>query len=194
MVPRVVDHDERRMELTRAAMALVRDEGLAALSVRGLAAASGWSPGAVRHYLPTHQSMVDAVVEGVRSGFEARLLAVAPQPDPLEHARALLRAALPLDDESRELSRVWFAFLGSRAHLADGAGLIAYDELAGLLQDMFAGFQRAERLRSTTPRGAAVTLQATLDGLTIHLLMERVDADEAIAALDRALDQLVDRP
>lgn len=189
-MPRVVDHAQRRTDLVRAAVELVRDRGVGALSVRNLAAASGWSAGAVRHYFPSQQELIEAVVRYVRDGFEARLLAVAPDPDPLGHARALLRAGLPLDDESRVLSQVWFAFLAAEAHRPGGAGELVYDELAAALEGMFVLLPR-ERLAVATPRQAALTLQAALDGLTVHLLLGRVTPAEATEAIDHVLAGLV---
>ena len=42
-MPKIVDHEQRRTELAQAAVELVRSQGVAALSVRNLAQASGWS-------------------------------------------------------------------------------------------------------------------------------------------------------
>lgn len=190
-MPRIVDHDQRRAELARAAMRLVRERGVGALSVRNLAQESGWSAGAVRHYLPAHRDIIELVAGRVRSGFEQRLMAVPVQQDPAAHLRGLLGAALPLDAESRELSQVWFAFMGSEVHDAQGVGALVYDELAALLTDYFTGCQERGFLRVSSARQATVALQAAFDGLTVHLLLGRVDGDEAMAALDHLLAQLL---
>ncbi|GAA1395137.1 TetR/AcrR family transcriptional regulator [Luteococcus peritonei] len=193
-MPKIVDHEQRRAELAQAAVELVRSQGVAALSVRNLAQASGWSAGAVRHYLPTHRDIVALVSEHVRAGFERRLAAVEAPGDPAAQLLSLLRAVLPLDDQSRELSQVWLAFLGAEVHQEQGAGAMVYDELAGLFTDFFTACQREGQLVGESPRQAAATLQAQLDGLTVHLLLGRVDHDQALAALDAVVGCLVRRP
>ncbi|MEL4359273.1 MULTISPECIES: TetR/AcrR family transcriptional regulator [unclassified Luteococcus] len=193
-MPRVVDHDQRRAELASAAMELVRQQGVAALSVRNLAAASGWSSGAVRHYLPTHRAMVELVCEHVATGFERRLRAVPPQEDPVVQLRELIRAGLPLDEESRALSQVWFAFLGAEVHEEQGARAMVYGELAELFVGYFTRVQQAGFLLAGDPRAAAVATQAQLDGLTVHLLLGGIDEAQAMEALDLLLLRLVAAP
>ena len=193
-MPKIVDHEQRRTELAQAAVELVRSQGVAALSVRNLAQASGWSAGAVRHYLPTHRDIVALVSEHVRAGFERRLTAVEPSGDPSDQLLALLRAVLPLDDDARELSQVWFAFLGAEVHQEQGAGAMVYDELAGLFTDFFAACQRDGQLLVDSPQQAAITLQAQLDGLTVHLLLGRITREQALAALGAVTGCVVRRP
>lgn len=190
-MPRIVDHEQRRAELAQAGVTLVRNQGVAALSVRNLAAESGWSAGAVRHYLPTHADIIGLVAAHVAKGFEARLRAVPQMDDPVDQLRALLQAALPLDQESRELSQVWFAFLGAEMHQEHGAGALVYDELAALFTRLFSSHQAAGMLRVDDPRQAAATLQAQLDGLTVHLLLGRRTGEQALAALDVVLQALL---
>lgn len=190
-MPRIVDHDQRRAELGRAAMHLVCSEGVAALSVRNLARESGWSVGAVRHYLPTQRETVELTCNQVREAFGRRIRAVPECPDAIAWLREALRVSLPLDQESRELSQVWLAFMGAEVHRGLGAEALVYDELSGLFERLFEDFAAEGRLLVDDPRRAAVALQATFDGLTLHLLLGRLDECQAMAALDHTLAGLV---
>lgn len=192
-MPRIVDHDARRDELARAGIELVASRGVAALSVRNLAAASGWSAGAVRHYLPTHADIVALVSDRVRSDFERRLEAVPESSDQVEMLRALLRAGLPLDAESQQLSRVWFAFLGAEMHQGSGASALVYAELFAALVGFFELMQQSGRLAVDSPVHAARTLQAQFDGVTVHLLSGHLQQGEALATLDQVLASLLTR-
>jgi AcrR family transcriptional regulator len=112
-VPKVVDHEERREELGAAVWRVASRDGLEAVTIRGVAAEAGWSTGALHHYfadkeellLFAFQTVADRVGRRVET---ARETAGAP----LELARGLLAIGLPLDDERRDETRVWFAFLG----------------------------------------------------------------------------------
>ena len=59
-----------RERIVKAALALVDDEGLAALSMRRLAAALGVDPMAIYYYLPNKAALEDAIVEAVVADVE----------------------------------------------------------------------------------------------------------------------------
>jgi TetR/AcrR family transcriptional regulator, tetracycline repressor protein len=66
-----------RERIVKAALALVDEEGLAALSMRRLAAALGVDPMAIYYYLPNKSALEDAIVEAVVAdvedpGFQAK--------------------------------------------------------------------------------------------------------------------------
>lgn len=107
-MPRYVDHDQRRREVTAAARSLVVERGRAALTVRNVADAVGCSTKVVSHYFTDMAELLHATytAAAVRAG--ARLDAVAAA-DPGDVA-GLLEALLPLDAERRADWAIWFAF------------------------------------------------------------------------------------
>lgn len=188
-MPKVVDHDARRAELATAVWELIRREGLSGVTVRKVADASGWSVGAVRHYLPTQADIVDVAARRVVDVATARLLAVPAGKDLREDARALVHAMMPLDAESTALLQVWLAFVGDAAAKGEGAPGVVHADLSqvleGLLVDMVAA-----GLVAGDPAALAVELQALVDGLSVHLLVGAISADSAVAAIDAWLDRV----
>ena len=69
-VPKIVDHDAVRTGLADAAMRLLEQEGLPAISVRQVAREAGVTPGYLRHYYPTQVDLERALT--IRTAMDAR--------------------------------------------------------------------------------------------------------------------------
>lgn len=174
-MPKIVDHAVRRLEVADAVIRLIRRDGVEAVTIRHVAAESGWSPGVLGHYfadkdallLAAFQRVADAVVERV-----ARRHVVG---EPLSVLRWILRNMLPMDAERRAEVQVWFAFLGhalARPPLA-AAQRAVYDEwrraLGAVLQ------QAAEAgvlVPGVEPAGEAAALVSFVDGLAVQALFD----------------------
>ncbi len=57
-VPKIVDHDRRRREIAAALWRVIARDGMAGASARTVAAETGWSLGAVRHYFSTQRALL----------------------------------------------------------------------------------------------------------------------------------------
>lgn len=94
-VPKVApEHlESRRRQILDAAMALFARQGFAATSMQQITAASGMSAGAVYHYFPTKQSLVDATGEQLAAAYRAPLADLLAHtddaPDPAEVVRSI---------------------------------------------------------------------------------------------------------
>jgi AcrR family transcriptional regulator len=112
-VPKVVDHEERRQDIARATWRVLTRDGVAAVSVRSVAAEAGISTGALRHYFADQASLLLFAAEHTvrRIGERmSRLLAEGQQP-PLEIAQGLLEQLLPLDEERWTETAVYFGLI-----------------------------------------------------------------------------------
>ncbi|WP_066908273.1 TetR family transcriptional regulator [Millisia brevis] len=69
-MPKIVDHDAVRTGLADAAMRLLEQEGLPAISVRQVAREAGVTPGYLRHYYPTQVDLERALT--IRTAMDAR--------------------------------------------------------------------------------------------------------------------------
>jgi TetR/AcrR family transcriptional repressor of bet genes len=82
-VPKKIDHQARRLELTEALWRITRREGWDAISLRKVAAEAGVSMGMVQHYFTTKDEMlrfaIEMIEEDVRGRIRARV-ATLPQP------------------------------------------------------------------------------------------------------------------
>lgn len=178
-MPKVVDHDQRRRDLTLAALDLVAEGGRSAASVRALADATGWSPGAVRHYLPTsatletlllehvsgrvQQRVTDQVQRAGRSGWSRRELVarMLEQILPLDAERLVehrIWVTLYIEDPSRAAELAW-AWTGQR---------LFHRQLVMLLAGAASVPDHPERLPELQEAWAA-HLHAYVDGLALRI-------------------------
>lgn len=98
-MPKVVDAEERRTEITDAAARLIARSGLDAVTMRDVAAEAGWTTGVVTHYFADKHELL---LTTFRASLERRR-ASRPEPstDPRRRLLAILDGVLPLDDDRR---------------------------------------------------------------------------------------------
>lgn len=113
-MPKIVDHAARREELARAVWRLVGRSGVAAATVRAVAAESGWSMGAVRYYFSTHDELLHFAcdVMGQRVGERVTALYASQWSGTrAERAAYVLEQLLPIDEDRRVEVLVWLDFM-----------------------------------------------------------------------------------
>ncbi len=183
-MPKVVDHDERRTELARAALRVVGRGGIQALTTRGVAAEAGWSTGVLAHYYDSRDQLLLAAFKLVARDAAVRMRArLSRERDPVRRVWIVLSEGAPLDTQRVAEARVWFAFLGL---VAGDAALAAEAEARyeGWLDLVAERLVEAGLTRREAP-AAGRRLLAFLDGLTLQMLM----APESFSShqLDREL-------
>jgi AcrR family transcriptional regulator len=196
-MPRAVDHDERRAELARAVWTVAREDGVAALSVRRVAAAGGWSSGTVQYYFPTKVSLLQHAFELSKDRTLDRINDIVrdSRDDALRALRLSLRSLLPLNPAIAAECEIWFAFMG----LALGepglrrTAVEAHGTVAAELVRLLCLAQEAGQVHPDHDPEVVVTeLLALCDGLCVQelyrpwrLLPERMGriVDSRLAAL-----------
>jgi AcrR family transcriptional regulator len=129
-VPRKVDHEERREDIARAVWNLIAQGGISAATVRAVAAASGWSMGAVRHYFNTQAELLQFAAQEMMRRIPQRISAVlAAGPPSPARAQALLEELLPLDERREAECTVWLSYL------VEARTDAAYEDLRGAAWD-----------------------------------------------------------
>jgi AcrR family transcriptional regulator len=170
VVPRIVDHEERRSHLADAAATLIADAGLDAAGLRQVARAGAVTTGAVTHYFDSKEALLDAAYTAVMERLAAQQQ--AGPPIEVQDAGVLagyLSCFLPNDADSRRDWRVWLAF-SARAlvdpHLA-AQHRAAYARITAQLAAEVADL----------PDAAAIAdmLVALIDGLAIRMMLEPGD-------------------
>lgn len=120
VVPKIVDHDQRRAELGAAVRRVVARAGVEGATVRAVAAEAGWSMGALRYYFGTQDELLDFAVGASLSDIPVRLRRILDtQESGPARARALIEEMLPLDDDRLAEVRVYLAFM-ARVRTEDG--------------------------------------------------------------------------
>jgi AcrR family transcriptional regulator len=170
-MPKMVDHAERRREIAESVWRVVRHDGLAAATVRAVAAEAGWSPGALRHYFGTQDELLTFTMQLVADRARARIAELPHTTDPRRWAERALSELLPLDDERRAENDVWIAF---HTHvLVDPAiGAVrdeTYDAIRALCRRVVATLASGGGpLPAARADLLARELNVLLDGLALH--------------------------
>ena len=178
-VPRLIDHSAREVEVAEAAWRVLSSRGVAALSVRTVAAEAGLATGSLRRAFPTQEALLVFSLELVARRVQERvrhLDLAAPAPGP---QLAVLLELLPLDAE-RRLEMEVFLHLGS---LAPNGGPLrevydtAHRELAGVAEEVLGSLVQAGWARPDldVPLESR-RLHALVDGLALHLVRQDADA------------------
>ena len=194
-MPKIVDHEQRREALAAAVWRLASRDGLDAVTIRGVSAEAGWSTGALHHYFSDKEELLLFAFQTVADRVGRRVATAREEAgEPLELARALLAIGLPLDDERRDETRVWFAFLGlalTRPPLAR-AQRLAYDAWRRLVADALRDArERGDIDEDVDVEREAAALVALVDGLAVQASFDPACldvglVDERLAELRRA--------
>ncbi|GAA2600697.1 TetR family transcriptional regulator C-terminal domain-containing protein [Winogradskya consettensis] len=186
----MVDHEQRRRELAGAVWRVIVRDGVADVSIRAVAAESGWSSGALRHYFATRAELLAFACEEVIGQVTARVSAMRPTGSLRQAAGEVLLQTMPVDEERHTEASIAFAFLAlglgdpalarvQRLHFTT-----MYELCLRLIAQLVPGPV------DTTPETLAHRLHAVVDGLTVHVLAGHLSSDEMVAQLNAYLDEL----
>jgi DNA-binding transcriptional regulator YbjK len=180
----------RQEDLLDAAIDVLGNQGVRALTHRAVDAAAGVPVGSAANYFKTRDALIGAVVERFaerdRAGWQAVAGFVAPS-DPGELAAALTAYV------SRALGP-------DRAVTVARYGLFIEAALRPALQEPLAvsaaelrrwAAQWLRAVGSTDPEGDCTAIMDHLDGLILHQLAFPGPADGLAAAVDRAVRMLI---
>ena len=106
-MPKIVDRTERRTAIATAAAHAIADEGIEAVTMKGIAARANVTTGAVTHYFASKDEVVLEALLLVDASMKARFTNALEKKGSLIDA---LLAALPHDAESRRDWNVWRVF------------------------------------------------------------------------------------
>ncbi|MBF8189456.1 TetR family transcriptional regulator C-terminal domain-containing protein [Nonomuraea sp. K274] len=207
-MPRLVDHDQRRAEIGEAAIRVILREGLAGVTVRGVAAEAGWSTGSLRHYFRNQYELqayvAQATTDTLRGRVLPRMQRSRAQGSMVEQIASVVEEMLPLDAERREEYALWSAVVEwERQHPPEGGSASWNDQralhrhcVAALRGHELAGDLSQAMLPHPDPQVElwAALLHTFVDGLASQLMNTpgEVSADTA-AQLLRSLLKAVPR-
>ncbi|MFF2195856.1 TetR/AcrR family transcriptional regulator [Streptomyces sp. NPDC058157] len=203
-MPRQVDHEERRRLIAGAVCGLADERGLEGVTLRDVAGRAGVSMGAVQRCFRTRDEMLlftlGHIGERIGERVRARLVRSPAQSAASALGHAATEVAL-LREEHRAEARVWLAFVAQAAVSAPLAETLRKD-YAGL-EAMFTRLLAEAAGEEPAPvpldprqdpgreaRQEARTLLALADGLTTHVLVGHLTADQAQEVLHGHLARL----
>ena len=200
-MPKFVDAALRRQEVVEAVFRIVAADGLERASLREVADEAELAVGSVRHYFASSDELlvhsfgvvVDRVVRRLTAADERLAEAQPGTPEHHEGVLTLLGEFLPLDEERAVDACVWMAFKAAArtkpflAPEADRSHRAVAAIVGRLVMDLSAGDGTGTDATGTdatdTDGPDAATVQqrlvteaerllATLDGLTMHALLQ----------------------
>lgn len=99
-MPKLVDHDERRRAIAAATWRLIASKGIDAANMRDIAAAAGYTNGALSHYFSGKDEIVRAAFELVFEATNQRVASVVGEGRGLAALRIFCLEVMPMTAET----------------------------------------------------------------------------------------------
>ncbi len=190
-MPKLVDADQRRIELADAAANVIAREGIDGLSLRVVAAEAGWTTGALVHYFANKRELLAFTLQTSLARRRSRN-ADRDRLPPAEALRSMLFEALPTTPATR---LHWVVTLAFAAQASADA------ELAAIQREAYLSFRSAvaslcalaapTRDARSDPTAEAEYLIALVDGVALQALFdpELRTAERQTRALAAGMDR-----
>ncbi|MEV0945918.1 TetR/AcrR family transcriptional regulator [Rhodococcus sp. NPDC049939] len=195
-MPRLVDHQVRRRQITSAVRRVIVEGGLEAVTFQSVAAEAGISVRLIQYYFGTKREFLLAthrsVMEDAGARFMKRWAALGDDATPREAISALLNELLPLDDPRREEAIVLGVF---NMAAITGQGITSEETLAApralvsILADQLRRAQYPEA--SADPDLDAELVTVAVGGLAQGMLAGFATAQSAVDLVDHLLDRVL---
>lgn len=175
VMPKRVDHDERRASISAAAAQAIDEFGLDRVRLVDVAQLAHCTTGAVRHYFQDKDAVLAAALEYVMQNLDQYRQASIPSVisgDPVDAFILNILEILPIDAARNRDWRVWLAFCG-RAVSSPALAAIhreAYAEVQQVLAAWFVEFEFATP--GTDAQLLATVVFAAFDGLGLRATLE----------------------
>lgn len=109
-MPKIVDHDERRLELVDATWRIIARLGIEGATMREIALEAGFANGALKPYFPTKDTLLEFAFGHVFNRTNQRIATVVEGKSGLSALRAFCLEVLPLDEERINEARIVIPF------------------------------------------------------------------------------------
>lgn len=107
-----MSQQDRRIEVSEAAWRVIVREGLDRASMRAIAQEMNCTTGVVTHYFRNKQELILFALHQVAERLQMMMQLAIENVSGVDRLKAMLLSFLPLDQERREILRVWVAYLG----------------------------------------------------------------------------------
>lgn len=176
-MPKIVDHDERRVELVDALWRVVERDGATAISIRNVAAEAGHSKSAIAHYFPSRLALLSAAVGQLGDDVLRKVAALDLTDGKVETACDAIMTAIPDSRARRKHSEVWILLISERQTDPEVRKLLAqldHRVSRGIIAAL-RSFQTSGLVhQSRDIELEAVRLHALIDGISLHTLHDPV--------------------
>lgn len=194
-MPKKVDHEARRRELTDAVCRLTLRGGLGSATFRQVAAEAGVSVRLVQYYFGSKQGLLAATQERVGERSIERLMTWINETDGSARAvlEAFVKSFIPVDEESRTAVLMYVALYteGVVASLGEpGVNESRKNETHMMRDTILQQLKRGPLASGVDPHAEAVLLTALLPGLGQYVLDGTMTPEAAASTIDHHFDRL----
>lgn len=109
-MPKIVDHDKRRVELVEATWRIIAKRGIEGATMREIAMEAGFANGALKPYFPTKDDLLTFAFAHVFNQTNTRMDTSTAGQHGLSALRSYCHEILPLDAERLNEARIAIAF------------------------------------------------------------------------------------
>ncbi|OFI38125.1 TetR family transcriptional regulator [Arthrobacter sp. SW1] len=109
-MPKIVDHDKRRLELVEATWRIIARRGIEGATMREIATEAGFANGALKPYFPTKDDLLSFAFAHVFNQTNARIAGSSGKKKGLAALRSFCHEILPLDAERLSEARIAIAY------------------------------------------------------------------------------------
>lgn len=165
-VPKIVDHDERRLELVDATWRIIARLGIESATMREIALEAGFANGALKPYFSSKDMLLQFAFSHVFNRTNQRIAAATQDKKGLSAIRAFCVEVLPMDEERVNEARIVIPFW-QKAVNDDSKAAIHQASMEQWHQTLLGHLAEARKAGEVT---AAVPDQA-LAGLLLNMLL-----------------------
>ena len=178
--PKRMPPEQRERTILDAAVALARQNGIAGLTVRTVAAAAGVTPALVAHYRPSMDAFV-ADVFGTIVGAEREEVMAAGRVAQGLRERITRIVEMLLDGDRDDVTLIWVQAWAAGARNDELAARVRteMDRWQQELEAMVAEGVEEGEISAAQAEGAAWLLLATVDGMSAHSMVKWAPEDRA---------------
>lgn len=185
-MPKIVDHEQRRIQIAEATWRVILNQGMEGASVRNIAKEAGLSLGALRHYFSTQEELLTYAMKLVKETVTTRINAIAASElPPKEKVIHILLELIPINETTKAEMEVWFAFTFHTRHKQDILGVYNDGIFTGV-KAVLSYLLQHQLLRPEFDIDIeAEKLYALVDGIALHALLEpyRINKERVEAVL-----------
>lgn len=168
-MPKIVDHQQRRAEITAVAAQLIADQGIETVTFREIAKASGHSKGIIEHYFEDKSDLVSASLDWANNRYYERAAKAVKGKTGLAAIEARLLSTLPMDKAIRmewKIRLVFWTMACIDPELNIQQRSRVEKTTAHFISDLKAAVRKGERVSKTKLEHQAQRLLFTIYGLS----------------------------